>query len=84
MATLDEAIDQFSRRHGWTLEKGRTEAKRLIENAVEQALAGSQTSFDTLPHELEDAARQIFQERLRRGEGAEGVEFFSGTTGARL
>jgi hypothetical protein len=83
MPALEQQIEHFAQRHGWTLEKAREVAATTINIAVDQALAGSQTSFDNL-RELEPFAREIFQERLRRGEGAEGVERVVASTGGRL
>jgi hypothetical protein len=83
VTSLDAAIAKFARRHHWPLEKAREEAARQINRSVDEALAGSSTSFDQL-RELEPFARAIFKERLRRGDAGEGVEFYSGSTGLSL
>ena len=60
----------------------RDETERLVDNAVELALSHA-ARFDLLPPALEQVARSRWEERLRNGEGAPGVERFVGSSGAR-
>jgi hypothetical protein len=84
MATLDQAIETFGKRHHYPPEKARTEAERRMNVEIANALAGDMTAIDRVPDELRQFARDRYEERWRAGEGAPGVVRFSGTTGLRL
>lgn len=81
MATLDEAIAAFAKRHAYPLKLARQEAERRMRIEVQNALAGDMTAIDRVPDELRQHARDQYEKRLQAGEGARGVVRFSGTWG---